>query len=294
MSKSDLISVNDLMRRRPNPLAWEEEEQPQGVFISPAADEQLALLGTPSLVVPPEPRLPDDFEPNPELRDWLAALVAALDRVAAGETSAVLPSLTDFDDDSRQAIREILGEGEVTGNLHLDGVQYEITESVLTGVWRLRGDDGSDWVEVGTVPQPVLTASQSLQPATYRVPEPQGEVMNAPPVLSEISHRALTWEGGENHVINFTLLPMSPDDNQLLIDVLGRAELVLNSGGFGDCRVMATRFRHVWAVQFINAMGHTILDTIEIGGVPKGVCAAQEDFEDSAERLGGILGAYLG
>ncbi len=293
MSKSDLISADELVRRRPNPLAWEDEEQPQGVFISAAADEQLALLGTPTMVLKPEPRLPDDFKPSRELEEWLADLVGALDRVAAGDKGAVLPPLTQFDSDSRQAVAEILGEGEVTGSLHLDGVQYEITESVLTGVWRIKGSDGSDWVEVGGVPESVQTAASSLQPATYRIPEPQGEVMNAPAVLSEISHRALTWVGGENHVINFTLLPMSPDDHQLLIDVLGRAELVLSSGGFGDCRVMATRFRHVWAVQFVNAMGHTILDTIEIGGVPTSVCAAQEDFEDSAERLGGILEAYL-
>jgi len=39
-------------------------------------------------------------------------------------------------------------------------------------------------------------------------------------------------------------------------------------------------------------MGHTILDTIEVGEVPRAACAGREDFEDSAVRLGEILEAY--
>jgi hydrogenase-1 operon protein HyaF len=88
-------------------------------------------------------------------------------------------------------------------------------------------------------------------------------------------------------------LPTSPADQQLLIDVLGRAELVLDSGGFGNCRVMATTVRHVWVVQYVNGMGKTIMDTIEIGRIPDAALAAREDLEDSAERLGEILETYL-
>ena len=86
---------------------------------------------------------------------------------------------------------------------------------------------------------------------------------------------------------------MSPEDQQLLIDVLGRAELVLESGGFGHCRVMATRVRDVWAVQYVNAMGNTILDTIEIGRIPEAAVAASQDLQDSARRLDEILDTYL-
>jgi hydrogenase-1 operon protein HyaF len=147
-------------------------------------------------------------------------------------------------------------------------------------------------VEVGPVPAVVTRAAASLRPAPLRLPEPAGEVMNGAAILAEISDRATHWEGGENHVINFTLLPMTEADHALLTRVLGRAELSLTSGGFGDCRIMATTVRHVWAVQYVNAMGHTILDTIEVGEVPRAACAGREDFEDSAERLGEILEAY--
>jgi hydrogenase-1 operon protein HyaF len=293
MSKPVLIPTADISHARPNPLAWEGEEQAEGVFLGSTVDDQLALLGTPSMVLPAAPRLPDDFSPNPALRDWLAQLVAGLDQLAAQGQAHTLPSLCDLDAESGQAIAEILGKGEVDGNVSLDGVAYQMQEAVLAGVWQMRGDDGSHWVEVGPVPQLVNQAANSLQLAAYPIPRPEAELMNAPAVLSEIRERALNWQGGDNHVINFTLLPMSPQDHELLCGVLGRAELVLNSGGFGQCRVMATTVRHVWAVQYINAMGHTILDTIEIGGIPTAVSAAREDFEDSAVRLGEILEAYL-
>jgi len=293
MSKDDLIPVTNINPARPNPMIWEGEEQAQGVFLGGTPDDALALLGVPAMERVRQPRLPEDFEPGDELRRWLANLQDALRRTALGETCDPLPLGRQLDADSLLAIGEILGEGEVSGRMTLDGISWNIQESVLTGVWRVTGDNGEDRVEVGVVPSLVATAAASLQPANYHIPLPAGDVMNAPAVLSEIRDRANSWSGEENHVINFTLLPMSPADHELLIAVLGRADMLLESGGFGDCRVMATTVRHVWAVQYINAMGHTILDTIEVGDVPAAVCAAREDFEDSAVRLGEILEAYL-
>jgi hydrogenase-1 operon protein HyaF len=119
--------------------------------------------------------------------------------------------------------------------------------------------------------------------------------MNGLAVLAEINEHASAWHDGmgSNRVLNFTLLPMSPEDQQLLLDVLGRADLVLESGGFGNCKVMATTVRHVWAVQYLNAMGKTILDTIEVGRIPDAAVAAPQDLEDSARRLDEILDTYL-
>jgi len=86
---------------------------------------------------------------------------------------------------------------------------------------------------------------------------------------------------------------MSEADQLAVRDTLGRAKLELMSGGFGTCRVYATRYRHVWAVQYLNALGHIILDTLEIGPPPASVVASREDFEDSAVRLHEILDTYL-
>lgn len=296
MKKSDLIPAVDV-EARANPMIWDGEEAAQGVFVgSPPDEDPLALLGVPTLELPPAPRLPEDFEPSEDLRNWLAELQSALSRTARGESGQKLLDMAALAPIDRQAIEEILGEGEVQGHVALDGVRYSVQESLLPGIWRINGDDGSARVEVGAAPSVITAAAASLAPADFTVHAPAGQVINAPAVLAEISEKARAWTGTDdapNHVLNFTLLPMSEADHDLLTAVLGRADLELNSGGFGDCRIMATRYRHVWAVQFVNAMGHTILDTIEVGRLPTAACAAPEDFEDSEQRLADLLETYL-
>ena len=294
MSESDLIPLKNLDQSRANPMIWENEEQPQGIFINAGDDDALALLGVPAMQLPPLARLPVDFEPGPQLVDRLEQLRQAIRDAATGRHIDQRIDMAELDQQSRQALHEMLGEGEVSGEVSLDGVTYAITESVLTGIWRISGSDATEWLEVAPVPAVVTRAANSLRPAPVALPPALPGLMNGRPVLAEINEHAANWQegSGPNRVLNFSLLPMSPQDQALLTDVLGRADLVLNSGGYGNCRVMATRVRHVWAVQYVNGMGHTILDTIEIGRVPDAAVAAREDFEDSAERLDEILEAY--
>lgn len=295
MSKSDLIPLKNLDQSRANPMIWENEEQPQGVFVNAGdGEDPLALLGVPAMQLPPLARLPIDFEPGPQLLDRLQQLRQAIGGAASGVPGHQRIDIADLDPQSRQALKEMLGEGEVSGEVSLDGVTYTIAESVLTGIWQVSGTDESEWLEVGPVPQVINRAANSLRPAPVALPPELPGLMNGLPVLVEINEHASNWQadGGPNRVLNFSLLPMSPEDQALLIEVLGRADLVLESGGYGNCRVMATRVRHVWAVQYVNGMGHTILDTIEIGDIPEAAVAAREDFEDSAERLEEILEAY--
>lgn len=292
MKKDNLIPTVDVGTRA-NPMIWEGEEPAQGVFVGTPADDALALLGVPTMELPAVVRLPEDFEPSPALRAWLGRLQNALSAAAAAPAEPAQLNLRELATIDIQAVEEILGEGEVSGHVTLDGVRYAVQESVLPGVWLVRGNDDSYQVEVAEAPSVVTIAAASLEPARYEVPAPFGQVVNAPAVLAEISERGCNWDGGDNHVINFTLLPMSEDDHELVTAVLGRADLELNSGGFGDCRIMATRYRNVWAVQFVNAMGHTILDTVEIGRLPPAARAASQDFEDSAERLAELLETYL-
>jgi hydrogenase-1 operon protein HyaF len=117
--------------------------------------------------------------------------------------------------------------------------------------------------------------------------------MNAMPVLGEVAERMRTIVPGEpNHVINFTLLPMTPVDTTLIARVLGRAAFDSSSRGFGSCKVHLTGHRGVWGVQYFNGLGKVILDTLEIGDVPVALLASQDDYAESALRLGEILEAY--
>ncbi|GAB5413624.1 MAG: hydrogenase expression/formation protein [Congregibacter sp.] len=291
MKDAQLIATTN-PEARANPMIWEGEEQAEGVFLSVQDDDPLALLGTPSLQLPDAPRLPEDFDPSLALREWLHRVQQALADTAIDEQSRVLDMQT-LDSVSRQAVVEILGEGEVSGAVTLDGVRYAIHEAVLPGVWLVTGDDDSQRVEIATLPQAMRDAADSLQLAPFDVPAFDG-LMNAPADLAEISDRASRWQHAQpNHVVNFTLLPMNELDQRTVRELLARADLELESGGFGRCRVYATRFRHVWAVQFLNALGHTILDTIEVGGPPSAILASREDFEDSGSRLSEILETYL-
>jgi hydrogenase-1 operon protein HyaF len=302
MKDHDLIASSGGPTPRANPMIWEGEEAAEGVFLGVAGDDPLALLGTPTLDLPEMPRLPEDFVPSGALRDWLQLLQDALADAGDDAAAIALPPLESLVALDCQAIVEILGEGEVNGSVSLDGVDYRITESVLPGIWRLEGSDGSHRVEVGALPMAVTAAADSLEIADYAVPAGRDGLMNAPAVLAEIRDRARAWAkdtaesraaGEGNHVINFTLMPMSDLDHEALRGTLGRAELSLHSGGFGKCRVYATRYRNIWAVQYLNALDATILDTLEIGEAPAAVRASREDFEDSGARLKDILEAYL-
>ena len=99
--------------------------------------------------------------------------------------------------------------------------------------------------------------------------------------------------GDRSQIINFTLLPMSPVDMTFLQETLRNGPIQLISRGYGTCRILATGTRNVWSVQFFNSMDTIILDTLEVGGVPTVAIAADEDFEDSAERLTEIREAYF-
>jgi len=111
--------------------------------------------------------------------------------------------------------------------------------------------------------------------------------MNAPAILNELLDRSQQYRAGQSaHVINFSLLPMSPDDLEYLHDVFGGGSVSILSRGYGNCRISSTRLPNVWWVQYFNSMDALILNTIEVVDVPEVALAASEDFQNSTERLG--------
>ena len=151
----------------------------------------------------------------------------------------------------------------------------------------------ADYVEVAAIPQAVRQAAALAAPRSCRARPPDG-AMNVMPLLAEIADRMARWQPGEpSHVINFSLLPMTPADMAYLQACLGSGTVALAAGGYGSCRVLATGARHVWSVQYSNASDEVVLDTLEIGDVPAAVLAAGEDFRDSAARLRDIAAAYF-
>ena len=279
-------------------LVW----HPKVSGYTPAAaigDDQVRLIGMPTGLVRPVRQALATDQLTPAGREIMDAIVADLQRRAAGmDGPPTRYSLRNLDEAGKAAIADILGEGDVWAKVGVGDRFWRVVESVLTGVWRLESStaDGTteECIDVGPVPGPVLQAAAELPRATIDIPGqmPPG-VMNAPFLLTELQDRSSKYQpGAENHVVNFTLLPLTDVDAEVLTQVLGQIPLVIRSGGYGSSRVFATGLRHVWAVQYVNGMGNVILDTLEVGGVPVSVLAAKEDFQDSAERLAEILQAF--
>ncbi|MET4236005.1 hydrogenase-1 operon protein HyaF [Bradyrhizobium sp. i1.4.4] len=205
--------------------------------------------------------------------------------------------LANLNDLESKLVADVLGEGEVAGVVALpDGSLAQIQESVLAGIWRVRleTDATSEYLEIGAVPEIVKRAAADLTSADFEIGQVPEGAMNVLPVLAEIRERAQAWRPGiRSQIINFTLLPMSPVDMSFLQDTIRNGPIQLVSRGYGTCRALSTGIRNVWSVQFFNAMDTIILDTLEVGGVPTVALAADEDFEDSAERLQEIIEAYF-
>jgi len=304
---------------RKNPMLW-DDAQAEGV-LSPLERDPLEsgpmlfdsaphLLGLPdgeSMLGLTRKNMPDEGAS--------AAVHAVFDGISEALTTVLesnRASRIDLDhlsEDDLALLKDALGNGEVSMVLTRgegDTGEAQIAETALPGVWMGRAvaeDASSHWLEVADAPfalrRLAITRPRKHLNADDLSP-PEG-AMNVVPVLAEIAERSANWQGqsgpngqAENHVINFTLFPMSGQDAAFLASTLGEVGVTIMSGGYGVARVLMTAVPHVWAVQYLNGMGTTILDTIEIGDIPSCVQAGSEDFEDSRMRLTDIQDAYRG
>ncbi|MBL8487690.1 MAG: hypothetical protein JNK22_11425 [Rhodocyclaceae bacterium] len=190
-------------------------------------------------------------------------------------------------------VNECLGEGEVSAVLDRD-TPLRIQETAFAGLWHLRrpaagGNVAEDLIEAGPIPTALLEAAQLLRTTVSLPPEPEG-LMNALPLIHELIQRSARWQPGQAaHVVNLTLLPMTPADLEYIDTVFGRGGIAILSRGYGNCRITATGLRHLWWVQYFNAMDSLILNTLEVCEMPEAALAAAEDLRESRERLGEYL-----
>ena len=288
-----------------NPLT--ADDQPAEGVLAPmeGLDEttELKLLGLPEMKQGGRnSAIPLDTAATPAVSDMLERIEQALEG-AARSGSAWRVRLDHLSESERDTLYDALGRGEVSaiiaGGTPEEG-EAQVIESVFPGVWmgQASSQDGQDtthWIEVGDCPRAVREVALSRPRndiAMEALTAPRG-AMNVMAVLAELRERSLAWKpGDENHVMNFTLFPMTPADSAFLSNVLGECGVRLTSGGYGAARVFMTGLRHVWAVQYLNGLGAVILDTLEVGDVPSAALASVEDFEDSAERLKQMREAY--
>ncbi len=190
-----------------------------------------------------------------------------------------------------ELINQSMGHGEVSvlvrepGNLH-------VQETVFSGVWRVQEISGQgtvlrDTLHACAIPPEVQQSALSGAVGDIAAPPLRPGIMNAPAILNELLERSRKHQSGQTaHVVNLSLLPMSPEDLEYLFEAFGTGTVSILSRGYGNCRITSTRLPNVWWVQYFNSMDSIILNTIEVVDVPEVALAADEDYQDSAERLG--------
>jgi len=246
----------------------------------------------------PEIPEPDEID---GVGDAIALLSLMQKELAAYRTDrpAVVLSLEGLDERNRDLINQILGNGEVSMKYH-GTVDARIQESVLAGVWRVQyldaaGEVRRDVIEIAGIPGLVKQATfgDAAGEVVFRQADIPDTVYNAAPLLTEINDKLPEYRPDSvPHVINLSLLPHTSEDIDFLSTMLGSGPVVILSRGYGNCRITSTATRNVWWVQYFNSQETLILNTIEISGVPEVACAAQEDIDDSAQRLLEILEVY--
>ena len=192
-------------------------------------------------------------------------------------------------------LNETLGEGEVAALVVDAGHEVRIQETVFPGIWRELHFDSAgqllhDYLLAAPIPPLLGTlARQSAAPRLRERPLPAG-AMNVAALVNELQD-AMDRCGDSTpaHVINLTLLPLSPEDAAHLDAVLDGGGVVILSRGFGNCRISSTAARLVWRVQYFNNMQTLILNTIEVVALPEVALAAHQDLAESHERLADLV-----
>lgn len=250
----------------------------------------LAAPGDMAVFRAPIPRAPVSPEALSKARGILESWV---DRMAASPFDADPPltlSLLGKEADVVTEVNELMGQGEVSV-LVAGAHPFHIQETAFAGVWRVQElkEDGSlarDDLEAGAIPrvvQQILAAHPVALPEAVEAPP---GVMNGPALLNELTAQSASHRPGKSaHVINLTLLPVTPEDLSWLDARLGRGVISILSRGYGNCRITATALPHTWWVQYFNSMDQLILNTLEVVDVPEVALAAKEDYEDSIERM---------
>lgn len=242
--------------------------------------------------LPPEAANPTSLR---QVCGLLARLIEDMRAAPFGSSDYPRIELTGLAPEIVELLNQTLGQGEVSAVVRAPRA-VRLQESAFAGVWRVQElrDDGaggiaSDRIEACAMPA-VLRASVSTGGGggarLADLPQAPAGLMNSPALLAELrEHAARYRQGVPAHVINLTLLPVSPQDLDYLAAALGGGAATILSRGYGNCRIASTALANVWWVQYFNSMDQMILNTLEVVDMPEVALAAREDYQDSIERL---------
>jgi len=243
---------------------------------------------------------PEEIAGRAAAREALCKVLALLDQAALGAAGGQV-GLRGMLAEDLHLINQVMGEGEASAIVadEVSQLEVRVQESVFAGVWRLMTFNAGvlvdDVIEVGPVPSLLRAVAEEDAEREYlpwNGPLPPN-VQNAPLLVEEVRDQVARWQPGQTpHVVNLTLLPVTPEDIGYLDHQLGTGRVLLLSRGYGNCRISNTRLPNCWRVVYYNSMDKVILNTVEVVDMPEVAMAAPEDLRDSHDRLQDVLG-YL-
>lgn len=253
------------------------------------APDYLAMpneMGTFSL-----PGSPEDADPL-HLAAAVRLLRALIDRMDPRDSDRRSPELDliALPDPVRDVLGQTLGFGEVSAFTTAPN-HWRVQETAFTGLWRVmkiggQGGALADRLQFATIPDILIEVMRASTTEKLAPPDLPSGVMNAAALIDEIRLQAASWQPGQAaHIINFTLLPMSDVDLDVLYAWLGHRDVSILSRGYGNCRITSTRLANVWWVQYFNSMDVLILNSIEITDMPDVAKASAEDLAEAVPRL---------
>lgn len=251
--------------------------------------QYIASPGAMAIFQPPTHRRAATAEALAGARALLSGFADQMERAGFGGSNVHI-SLESHDPEVVEEVNELLGHGEVSA---LVGATrpIRIQESAFAGIWRVQTvrEDGSlesDHIEAGAIPDALRERAGAARRTPVDLAPDGPDVMNGPAILSELVDAATRYKvGADAHVVNLTLLPVTPEDLDFLAARLGAGAITILSRGYGNCRITSTGLPHTWWVQYFNSTDQLILNTIEVVEVPVVALAASEDYQDSIDRL---------
>ena len=116
---------------------------------------------------------------------------------------------------------------------------------------------------------------------------PTGNLM---PLLHEIRHALARWlDGGHTHAIDLRSIPMSPDEEQRLLELLGAGEVRATLSALGRSEIVETAFPGVWLTTHHNDDDVLVGRLLEICEIPEILKSQVEDAGTALRRLDDLL-----
>lgn len=109
---------------------------------------------------------------------------------------------------------------------------------------------------------------------------------NVKPILHEIRHAlAKLLDDGETSIIDLRSIPLAPGEEEIILDTLGRGEVVAQLDVLGPSEIYETRFAGVWMVTHFNENESIVSRFIEITELPDVLRSQRRDIVHALASL---------